>query len=77
MAPVRDDDHFRCFVTVSRVRPRARRRFNTFLPSAVDIRYRKPCLRIRRRFFGCQGRFISCPHFVDQRNRQLYQSVHA
>src|SRR2546430_2702591 len=38
--------------TVSRLRPLARRRFNTFRPPLVFIRSRKPCVFFRRRTFG-------------------------
>jgi hypothetical protein len=38
--------------TVNRLRPLARRRFNTFWPSLVAIRTRKPCVFLRRRLFG-------------------------
>jgi hypothetical protein len=38
--------------TVSRFRPFARRRFNTFRPPFVFIRSRKPCVFFRRRTLG-------------------------
>ena len=40
------------FDTVSRTRPRKRRRFSTSRPSAVAIRARKPWTRTRRRILG-------------------------
>src|SRR5262249_9981013 len=39
-------------LTVSRLRPLARRRFNTRRPFLVLIRTRNPCARTRRRLFG-------------------------
>jgi hypothetical protein len=36
----------------SRFRPRERRRLRIIRPARVDIRARKPCLRLRRRTFG-------------------------
>ena len=38
--------------TVSRLRPFARRRFSTFRPPWVFIRWRNPCVLLRRRLFG-------------------------
>jgi hypothetical protein len=38
--------------TVRRLRPLARRRFNTCCPSFVDIRTKKPCVFFRRRVLG-------------------------
>jgi hypothetical protein len=38
--------------TVSRLRPLARRRFNTIRPFLVRIRTRNPCVRRRRRLLG-------------------------
>ncbi len=38
--------------TVSRLRPLARRRFSTFRPPCVFIRWRNPCVLARRRLFG-------------------------
>jgi hypothetical protein len=38
--------------TVSRLRPFARRRFSTFRPPCVFIRWRNPCVLARRRLFG-------------------------
>lgn len=38
--------------TVRRFRPFARRRFRTMRPFLVDMRTRKPCVRLRRRRFG-------------------------
>ena len=38
--------------TVRRLRPFARRRFNTCWPSLVAIRTRNPCVFLRRRVFG-------------------------
>jgi len=48
-------------VTVSRLRPFARRRFNTVRPFLVLIRTRKPCVRRRRRRLGWNVRFIENP----------------
>jgi len=48
-------DHPGCFggmLTVSRLRPLARRRFSTWRPPGVAIRARKPCVRLRRRLLG-------------------------
>src|SRR5262249_30279506 len=39
-------------VTISRFRPLARRRFSTLRPCAVDIRARKPCVRMRCTWLG-------------------------
>jgi hypothetical protein len=44
--------------TVSRFRPFARRRFNTFRPPFVFMRSRKPCVFARRRRLGWNVRFI-------------------
>src|SRR6185503_18106596 len=44
--------------TVSRFRPLARRRFNTFRPPFVFMRSRKPCVLARRRRLGWKVRFI-------------------
>jgi len=44
-----------CFggmLTVSCLRPLARRRFSTFRPVGVAMRARKPCVRLRRRLLG-------------------------
>ena len=41
-----------CEETVSTLRPRRRRAARTRRPFAVDIRLRKPCVRIRRRLWG-------------------------
>jgi hypothetical protein len=44
-----------CFggvVTVSRLRPLARRRFNTWRPPGLLMRARNPCVRLRRRLLG-------------------------
>ena len=38
--------------TVSRLRPFARRRLSTFRPPCVFIRWRNPCVLLRRRLFG-------------------------
>jgi hypothetical protein len=38
--------------TVSRLRPLARRRFNTMRPFLVRMRTRNPCVRRRRRLLG-------------------------
>ena len=38
--------------TVRRLRPLARRRFNTCCPSLVAIRTKNPCVFLRRRVFG-------------------------
>ena len=43
-------------LTVRLLRPRNRRRFNTFCPSGRNIRLRKPCTRRRRRVLGCHVR---------------------
>ena len=42
----------RCDVTARRLRPFARRRFNTVRPILVAIRTRNPCVRRRRRRLG-------------------------
>ena len=42
----------------SRFRPFARRRFRMAWPARVDMRARKPCLRLRRRTLGWWVRFI-------------------
>jgi hypothetical protein len=47
-------------VTANRFRPRTRRRFSVLRPPGVCMRLRKPCLRRRRRTFGCQVRFTIC-----------------
>src|SRR3989344_1037542 len=44
--------------TVSFARPLRRRRIKTFLPEVLAERARKPCVRTRFRFFGCQFRFV-------------------
>jgi hypothetical protein len=44
--------------TVSRLRPFARRRFRTSRPFLVLMRTRKPCVRLRRRRFGWNVRFM-------------------
>ena len=49
---------YRDVETVSRLRPLARRRFNTRRPFFVLIRTRKPCVRLRRRRFGWNVRFM-------------------
>ena len=44
-----------CFggmLTVSRLRPLARRRFSTCRPAGVAMRARNPCVRLRRRLLG-------------------------
>jgi hypothetical protein len=43
---------------VSRLRPFARRRFNTFRPPGVLMRSRNPCVFARRRVFGWYVRFM-------------------
>ena len=48
-------------VTVSRLRPFARRRFRTMRPFLVLIRTRKPCVRRRLRRLGWNVRFIENP----------------
>ena len=40
-----------------RLRPLARRRFRIICPARVDMRARKPCLRLRRRTLGWYVRF--------------------
>lgn len=39
--------------TVRRFLPLARRRLSTRRPSVVDIRFRNPCVRLRRNLLGC------------------------
>jgi hypothetical protein len=39
-------------LTVSRLRPLARRRFSTCRPPGDAMRARKPCVRLRRRLLG-------------------------
>src|SRR3989344_1381968 len=50
----------RCY-TVNFSRPFRRRRIKTFLPEVLAERTRKPCVRARLRFFGCQFRFVDMP----------------
>jgi hypothetical protein len=52
--------------TVSRFRPFARRRFNTFRPPLVFIRSRKPCVFARRRRLGWNVRFIEAISLFDR-----------
>lgn len=54
-----------CFggiVTVSRLRPLARRRFSTCRPPGVAMRARKPCVRLRRLLLGWYVRFMRSSH---------------
>lgn len=44
--------------TESFARPLRRRRIKTFFPEVLAERARKPCVRARLRFFGCQFRFV-------------------
>ncbi len=44
--------------TVRRLRPLARRRFRTSRPFFVLMRTKKPCVRLRRRRFGWNVRFM-------------------
>jgi hypothetical protein len=46
------------FTTVNLALPLSRRLFKTCRPLADAIRFKKPCLRRRFFFFGCQVRFI-------------------
>jgi hypothetical protein len=48
----RPEGHQRSSETVRRLRPLARRRFNTCCPSLVAMRTKKPCVFFRRRVFG-------------------------
>ena len=45
-------DYFEGTETLRRLRPFARRRLSTKRPEVVDIRLRKPCLRVRRVLLG-------------------------
>ena len=42
-----NSNYFLCVATLRRLRPRARRRLNTFRPPGVCLRERKPCERAR------------------------------
>jgi hypothetical protein len=53
--------------TVSRFRPFARRRFNTFRPPLVFMRSRNPCVFARRRRLGWNVRFIEQVSLSDRR----------
>lgn len=53
-------------LTVSRLRPLARRRLSTWRPPGVAMRARKPCVRFRRRLLGWYVRFIRSPQRRDK-----------